>query len=199
MYEMVEKQKKNVLQKKPNNIIQLATVINNVQQDVNYKIGSHNKNDTVGIRMNALLDTTDKVQGTTTAAKEGIYKSYDLVQGHLLSARLGGEAKSSNLFPFSSELNHAHSGIEYAVMGLYATEEKKTTDKKRIKYNVTVNDSTGFGTQYSSAKNLLARTSITCVAGLEGDADTLNVTLKNNVDQSTLPGTSGAAPLRIGE
>ncbi len=59
------------------------------------------------------------LKGTGVAAKEGIYNRYDLVQGHMLNADLGGRAVNQNLFPMSVELNNHHAGIENQVKKLY--------------------------------------------------------------------------------
>ena len=68
--------------------------------------------DYVGTEASALLDPSDPVQGTGVGFKSGIYEAYDLVQGHLLNADLGGRAVNANLFPLAHGANMNHGGIE---------------------------------------------------------------------------------------
>lgn len=79
----------------------------------------------VGINTTALIDPEDPEQGERTGAPQnpsiyttppaGHYRAqnsgWNLTQGHLLNANLGGKARPYNLFPITREMNDAHSSL----------------------------------------------------------------------------------------
>lgn len=99
--------------------------------------------DYVGTEASALLDPSDPVQGTGVGFKSGIYEAYDLVQGHLLNADLGGRAVNANLFPLAHGANMNHGGIEGEVKHMYQRLNSGDSIYYKVKGEITKAHFTG--------------------------------------------------------
>jgi hypothetical protein len=129
-------------------VAQLTTDITYNRGQIDYWAGGaywHSQN--VGVNSIAYLDPTDPKTGSRTGAGAGIYTNsrYNLYQGHLLNANLGGQATTENLFPISPELNRAHSSqVEDHVKSnfLYLNTQKANNvlgwNNRRLYYRVQV-------------------------------------------------------------
>lgn len=127
-------------------VSQLATQIRYTQGDIDYWQGGNNwGTQTVGIYTEAFLDPRDPKTGSRTAAGQGIYQNghYNLVQGHLLNANLGGQAIDENLFPITPEMNRAHSvqieqQMKAMFLELYGISHMPGSQNRRLCYRVQV-------------------------------------------------------------
>ncbi len=131
--------------------------------------GQYRHNQNVGIDTRAYLDPTDPKTGSRTAPGNGIYANghYNLYQGHLLNANLGGQAITENLFPISPEMNRNHSSqVEDAVKAsfLHLNTQKANAvggwNNRRLFYRVQV--------QHPNFNDIrpatIANTSLVCTA-----------------------------------
>ncbi|MEM5548761.1 hypothetical protein [Pseudoalteromonas fuliginea] len=150
--EAVVKRSLQSIQKKDLKAIQRATIIKHHSKELDYE--NHNKvqdKQEVGVKMEAVLDAADPAQGTaTTMTPDDLYQSLrtywpgdNYIQGHLLNARLGGQAKTENLFPITEDANKRHA--EFELVAKQALLEQHELHKAgspyfKIGYNVEVTD-----------------------------------------------------------
>lgn len=141
------------IQKKSIDPIQRATIIKHKSEELNYEEASTSEDETqeVGTEMKAILDPKKPVQGTgTTTQKADLYASLrtyypddKYVQGHLLNARLGGQAKTENLFPITEEANKRHAAFELVAKQMLISEYEKAESGQPysyVGYNVTITE-----------------------------------------------------------
>lgn len=142
---LVQQQKSfAAIQRKGSGLIQRATIIKHESQTLDYEDAStsNDEEQEVGLEMNAVLDPLDPVQGTGTTTQKGdlyaslrtYYPGDKYVQGHLLNARLGGQAKTENLFPITEEANKSHAEFELAAKQALLGEYDKAKAGKSYYY-----------------------------------------------------------------
>ncbi len=144
--------------------------------------------DVVATEAEAELDPADPVKGTGVGSRTGIYERYDLIQGHLLNADLGGRALDCNLFPLTREANKNHGGIEGEVKNIY----RRIEPNGRIYYKVIgVLATDQFWSREDYINNSRLLCSIGTCEGGERKVITRDFMIQNYTDL-TVPGTNGS-------
>lgn len=117
----------------------------------------------VGLKMTALLNPLDPVQGSEPPTDNPdmyahLYKSNGIVRGHLLNHDLGGHGAPANLFPITGGANSRHSDkVESEVKNLLYDTNKKKGQETGVYYNVDVknnsNKDSGFICEWGTIAN----------------------------------------------
>lgn len=115
------------------------------KQNLNYTVGVLNHTTQVATEAHAWISPHDPKHGTTTPPRTGAYADFNLIQGHLINANLGGVGEEYNLFPITASMNAQHkNNIEIPVKSqfLYLYQQRNTYpwQNRHLHYYVKANN-----------------------------------------------------------
>lgn len=126
-----------------NNKIKDKTQYGWKKKQLSYLNGVANITTDVCEEAEAQINPLDPQKGSATTTSFGIYKDYNLIQGHMINAQIGGPGIAENFFPLTKSQNSRHSSTVETPLKAFVTDlgQKQTTTggdwlNRRIGYHV---------------------------------------------------------------